>query len=94
MVGTTYFYWYDIDSQSHIIDPDGTDALTTHPADMHSISYKRVSWHKQQLTDMIDAGGCDMRVSGRRNVSRRAPGPTTLVTAKVSPGASLEIISR
>jgi len=56
IVGTSYFYWYDLDSKSHIIDHDGTDALTTHPADMNGISYKRASWHKQQLTDMIDAG--------------------------------------
>jgi len=56
IVGTTYFYWYDIDSKSHIIDGDGSDALTTHPADMNNISYKRASWHKQQLGDMIDAG--------------------------------------
>lgn len=56
IVGTTYFYWYDIDTKSHIIDGDGTDALTTHPADMETISYKRASWHKQQLVDMMDAG--------------------------------------
>ena len=49
IVGTTYFYWYDIDTKSHIINGDGTDALTTHPADMNTISYKRASWHKQQL---------------------------------------------
>jgi len=56
IVGTTYFYWYDIDTRSHIIDSDGTDALTTHPADMNDISYKRSSWHAAQLRDMIDAG--------------------------------------
>lgn len=56
IVGTTYFYWYDIDTKSHIIDHDGTDALTTHPADMNGFSYKRVSWHKTQLKDMIGAG--------------------------------------
>jgi len=56
IVGTTYFYWYDIDTKSHILNRDGTDALTTHPADMNDISYKRVSWHKQQLKDMIAAG--------------------------------------
>jgi len=56
VIGTTYFYWYDIDSKSHIIDHDGTDALTTHPADINNLSFKRASWHKQQLTDMIDAG--------------------------------------
>jgi hypothetical protein len=56
LVGTTFFYWYDVDSKAHIIDHDGTDALTTHPADMEGISYKRVAWHKAQLKDMIDAG--------------------------------------
>jgi hypothetical protein len=56
IVGTTYFYWYDIDTGSHIIDGDGTDALTTHPADMKTISYKRAGWHKQQLVDIMDAG--------------------------------------
>lgn len=56
IVGTTYFYWYDIETKSHIIDHDGTDALTTHPADMNGISYKRASWHRGQLSEMIDAG--------------------------------------
>jgi len=56
VVGTSYFYWYDIDTKSHIIDGDRTDALTTHPVDMKGISYKRMSWHKQQLQDMIAAG--------------------------------------
>jgi hypothetical protein len=56
VVGTTYFFWYDAESKSHIIDHDGSDALTTHPADMEGISYKRVAWHKAQLKDMIDAG--------------------------------------
>jgi hypothetical protein len=56
IVGTTYFYWYDIDTDSHIVDGDGTDALTTHPADMSGISYKRASWHKTQLQDMTTAG--------------------------------------
>ena len=56
IVGTTYFYWYDIESRAHIIDHDGTDALTTHPADMNDISYKRASWHRAQLEDMVAAG--------------------------------------
>jgi hypothetical protein len=56
IVGTTYFYWYDIESKAHIIDHDGSNALTTHPPDMESISYKRADWHKAQLRDMIDAG--------------------------------------
>ncbi|MHC4165964.1 MAG: DUF5010 domain-containing protein [Planctomycetota bacterium] len=56
IVGTTYFYWYDVESRAHIIDGDGSDALTTHPADMNDLSYKRASWHKAQLRDMVDAG--------------------------------------
>jgi hypothetical protein len=56
VVGTTYFYWYDLDSKAHIVDHDGTDAMTTHPADLGAISYKRADWHKRQLEDMIDAG--------------------------------------
>lgn len=56
VVGTTYFYWYDIDSKSHIVNRNRTDALTTHPVDMNNISYKRTSWHKEQLKDMIAAG--------------------------------------
>ena len=35
---------------------DGSDALTTHPADLAGISFKNVAWHKAQLADMIDAG--------------------------------------
>lgn len=56
VIGTTYFYWYDIDTRAHIVDHDGSDALTTHPADMKNISFKRSSWHRRQLLDMIDAG--------------------------------------
>jgi hypothetical protein len=56
VVGTTYFYWYDIESKAHIVNHDGSDALTTHPADMEGISYKSPAWHAGQLRDMIDAG--------------------------------------
>jgi hypothetical protein len=56
LVGTTYFYWYDIESKAHIVNGDGTDAMTTHPANMDWISYKDPQWHKKQLQDMIDAG--------------------------------------
>ncbi|MGC8829650.1 MAG: DUF5010 domain-containing protein [Verrucomicrobiia bacterium] len=56
IVGTYYFYWYNIYTKEHIIDPDGTDALTDHPADMTDFSYTSVRWHKKELSDMIDAG--------------------------------------
>jgi len=56
VVGTTYFYWYDVESKAHILNHNGSDGLTTHPADMEGISYRRVAWHKGQLRDMMDAG--------------------------------------
>jgi Domain of unknown function (DUF5010) len=56
IVGTYYFYWYDSYSGSHIRNPDGTDALTTHPPTLEDFSYKSVRWHKKQLADMETAG--------------------------------------
>lgn len=56
IVGTYYFYWYDIYSQSHIINGGGTDALTDHPVTLDDFSYKSVHWHKKELADMIVAG--------------------------------------
>jgi len=59
VVGTYYFYWYDVDSKSHVVDGDGTDALTTHPPTLEDFSYKSVRWHRKQLLDM-EAAGIDM----------------------------------
>jgi len=56
VIATTYFYWYDITTKAHVIDPDGTDALTDHPPTLEGFTYKNVDWHVQQLRDMIDAG--------------------------------------
>jgi len=56
IVATTYFYWYDAATSLHILDGDGTDALTDHPPTLEDFSYKSVDWHAQQLTDMIAAG--------------------------------------
>lgn len=56
IVGTYYFYWYDIHTKAHVIDHDGTDALTTHPPTLDDFSYKSVRWHRKQLEDMIAAG--------------------------------------
>jgi hypothetical protein len=56
LVMTHDFYWYDITTKAHIIDGDGSDALTTHPATMEDLSYKSVTWHKKQLMDMMEAG--------------------------------------
>ena len=56
IVGTTYFYWYDLDSKAHFVNRDGTDAMTTHPASIAGVSYKSADWHKKQMRDMLDAG--------------------------------------
>ena len=56
LVATSYFYWYDAASGMHVVDPDGTDALTDHPPVLKGMSYRSVEWHQQQLADMIDAG--------------------------------------
>ncbi len=47
IVGTTYFYWYDVYSGAHVRNADGSDAMTTHPPDssMADLSYKSPNWH-------------------------------------------------
>ncbi|HKM51777.1 MAG TPA: DUF5010 domain-containing protein [Isosphaeraceae bacterium] len=56
IVMTHDYYWYDVAAKSHLINADGSDALTTHPATLEDFSYKSVAWHKKQLSDMIAAG--------------------------------------
>lgn len=56
IVGTYFFYWYDVHTKSHIIDRDGTDALTTHPPTLDDFSYKSTDWYRTQLLDMEVAG--------------------------------------
>ncbi len=56
VVLTSYFYWYDSYTQAHLIDADGTDALTDHPPTLAGFSYKSTAWHRTQLEDMIAAG--------------------------------------
>lgn len=56
IVGTYYFYWYDAASKTHVIDDDGSDALTTHPATLEGLSWRSVAWHRRQLEDMMAAG--------------------------------------
>ena len=55
VVGTYYFYWYDVESGAHFIDPDGTDALTRHPDKSEGYSYKLPSWHESELEDIVAA---------------------------------------
>ena len=56
LIATSYFYWYDAESKAHVLNGDGTDALTDHPPMLAGFSYKSVDWHAQQLTDMLAAG--------------------------------------
>lgn len=56
IVGTYYFYWYDDATKLHVVDHDGSDALTTHPPRLERFSYKSAAWHEQQLRDMMAAG--------------------------------------
>jgi len=56
LVLTPYFYWYDAFTGEHMVDADGTDALTDHPATFTGFSYRSSAWHKTQLADMAEAG--------------------------------------
>ena len=56
VVTTTYFYWYDVHSGAHMINADGSDALTDHPPTSIGFSYRSKAWHKTQLRDMMAAG--------------------------------------
>ncbi len=56
IVATYYFYWYCVNTREHIVNGDGTDALTDHPPTLDGFSYNSVKWHKQQLLDMMAAG--------------------------------------
>lgn len=58
VVVTSYFYWYDVATGSHIRDGDGTDALTTHPprAAMSGLTWRSPDWHLAQLQDVRLAG--------------------------------------
>jgi len=51
VVATTYFYWYDAATGAHVIDRDGTDALTDHPPTLEGFSYQNVDWHARRRLD-------------------------------------------
>lgn len=56
LVFTPYFYWYDSHTQAHLLNGDGSDALTDHPPTLEDFSYRSEAWHTAELRDMIDAG--------------------------------------
>jgi len=58
LVGTFYFYWFDVYSGYHFYNPDGSDSLTDHPPNSvaDAYSFKLIDWHKQELAAMMKAG--------------------------------------
>lgn len=50
-VFTHYFYWYDINSGTHI-----REGLTDVPADLYQTSMFDVNWHRRQLKDISYSG--------------------------------------
>ena len=55
LVGTHFFYWYDIKSKAHFVNHDGSDALTDHPVHSEGYSYKSAAWWKRELLDVMAA---------------------------------------
>lgn len=56
VVLTSYFYWYDAATGAHVVNADGSDALTDHPPTLTDFTFRSVTWHRTQLEDMIAAG--------------------------------------
>ncbi|MFM1941098.1 MAG: hypothetical protein RI897_80 [Verrucomicrobiota bacterium] len=56
IITTPFFYWYDAPTGAHLLNADGSDALTDHPASTNDFTYHSVDWHAQELSDMEDAG--------------------------------------
>ncbi len=59
IVGTYFFYWYDVDSQLHWLNGDGSDALVDHPSDPVGYSFKSSDWWARELRD-VSAAGIDL----------------------------------
>lgn len=56
ILGTYFFYWYDVNTKEHWINPDGSDALVDHPAHPEGFSYRNLDWWERELHDVLDAG--------------------------------------
>ena len=56
LVSTSYFYRYDVFSGAHLVNSDGSDALTDHPPTLTGFSYRSKAWHRTQMLDMLAAG--------------------------------------
>lgn len=57
VIGTTYFYWFRWPNMAFFNDPEQTDdALTDHFVDPASVDMMSKTWHKKEVSDMIEAG--------------------------------------
>ncbi len=56
LVGTYFFYWYNIYTKEHFLNHDGSDALVDHPADEKDYSYTSAAWWTRELRDVKAAG--------------------------------------
>ena len=55
IVGTYFFYWYNIHTKEHFLNPDGSDALVDHPANEEDYSYASVGWWEREMRDVMAA---------------------------------------
>ncbi len=56
IVGTYFFYWYDVNTKEHWRNADGSDALVDHPARAEGYSYRSADWWQRELRDVTAAG--------------------------------------
>lgn len=70
LVATYYFFWYDLQTKEHVVDSDGSDALTDHPPSLEGFSYKNPAWHRRELAEMAQVG-IDIALTVYRGVPGR-----------------------
>ena len=56
IVGTYFFYWYNIYTKEHFINSDGSDALVDHPTSEEDYSYSSAKWWAKEMRDVTSAG--------------------------------------
>lgn len=56
IVGTYFFYWYNIYTKEHFINHDGSDALVDHPITNNDYSYSSPNWWAREMRDVKSAG--------------------------------------
>lgn len=56
VVGTYFFYWYNIHTKEHFLNGDGSDALVDHPVSEEDYSYASADWWRREMRDVVTAG--------------------------------------